>query len=215
MLDVERDAYVGFNAEQVCALSVLVEGWPRQSRPGTTDPDQARVFAELLRARGLLVSSSEGGKAYEPVGALCAEEELVPWDAATSRCIRTHHVWRMVLSVCSTAIKMRRQPFAALIKEYRERKADSSLHCSVELHTAQTLLSAFLNLRVWMYRRRGRCLFDTLVLLDFLARYGVFPSWVIGVRSVPFAAHSWVQHENAVLNGTPEFVRGYEPILVA
>jgi hypothetical protein len=214
VLDLERDAYLGLNADQVRALSMLVEGWPSATHTRAPDPDQALAFAELLRTRGLLVRAVDGGNAYEALTLACAEEELVPWDTALPRGIRAHHVWRFALSVCATALRMRRQPLLALVEGHRRRKATAMQYPATEVHSSQTLVSAFLNLRVWMYRRRERCLFDTLVLLDFLARYGVFPSWVIGVRSVPFAAHSWVQHERAVFNGTPEFVRGYTAILV-
>jgi hypothetical protein len=212
LLDVERDAYIGLNADQVSALSSLVEGWPSSSQPKAPEPDQALIFAELLHSRGLLVHADAGGKSYEALSVTCADEELVPWDGATSDSIRASHVWHLALSICSIAIRLRRQPFVALVERHRQRRA-AALCRPFEEQSVQALISAFLNLRVWMYRRRGRCLFDTLVLLDFLARYGVFPAWIIGVRSVPFSAHSWAQHEQAVLNGTPEFVRDYTPIL--
>lgn len=55
---------------------------------------------------------------------------------------------------------------------------------------------------------------DSLVLIEFLALHDVFPDWVIGVKTLPFTAHSWVQTGRFVLNGNPGYVRGYVPILV-
>jgi hypothetical protein len=59
-----------------------------------------------------------------------------------------------------------------------------------------------------------KCLHDSLTLLRFLAAEKLYPSWVVGVRTRPFAAHSWVQSGDLVLNDTHEYVRGFTPILV-
>ena len=60
----------------------------------------------------------------------------------------------------------------------------------------------------------GKCLHDSLALLEFLARHGIFPDWVFGVRARPFVAHCWVQYEDMVFNDTVEHVTGYIPIMV-
>jgi hypothetical protein len=51
------------------------------------------------------------------------------------------------------------------------------------------------------------------VLLEYLAWYRIFPTWVFGVQTRPFAAHCWLQHENIVLNDTVEHVTRYTPIM--
>ncbi|HVZ34530.1 MAG TPA: lasso peptide biosynthesis B2 protein, partial [Polyangiaceae bacterium] len=57
------------------------------------------------------------------------------------------------------------------------------------------------------------CLFDSLVLAEFLRRRGVRATLVIGISTVPFAAHACVQFGDLVLNDTVEKVQGYTPIL--
>jgi hypothetical protein len=37
------------------------------------------------------------------------------------------------------------------------------------------------------------CLRNSLTLLEFLAKYDVYPRCVFGVKRDPFAAHAWVQ----------------------
>lgn len=59
-----------------------------------------------------------------------------------------------------------------------------------------------------------KCLHDSLTLVHFLASEHFYPQWVIGVRTRPFAAHSWVQAGPLVLNDVHEYVRGFTPILV-
>jgi hypothetical protein len=42
----------------------------------------------------------------------------------------------------------------------------------------------------------------------------VFPRWVFGVQSRPFAAHCWLQLGGVVLNDTVDHVKRYTPIMV-
>ena len=79
---------------------------------------------------------------------------------------------------------------------------------------ARQLLASVAYVRPWLYGFRGHCLFDSLALIELLAGYGVFPHWVFGVQLRPFVAHTWVQQGRYVLNGTPEHVSAFEPILV-
>jgi hypothetical protein len=84
---------------------------------------------------------------------------------------------------------------------------------SFDLAQVKRLVGTFSYLRPYMYSRIDRCLFDSLVLLEYLARYRVPASLVIGVRTRSFQAHSWVQLGRYVLNDAPEHVSGFTPIL--
>jgi hypothetical protein len=74
------------------------------------------------------------------------------------------------------------------------------------------LVAIFHHLRAY-YVRKYLCLFDSLALIEFLARYRHFPQWVFGVTAEPFNAHCWVQEQDCVLNDTVEYVRGFTPIM--
>ena len=75
-------------------------------------------------------------------------------------------------------------------------------------------MASYMRLRPFFFTAHDKCLHDSLTLIRFLARRGMFPAWVIGVRTRPFAAHSWVQSASLVLNDVHEHVRTYTPILV-
>jgi hypothetical protein len=77
---------------------------------------------------------------------------------------------------------------------------------------ARILVSVFIRLRPF-YDRKYLCLFDSLALLDFLARYALFPTWVFGVQSEPFAAHCWIQQDGFLVNDTVERVDAYTPVM--
>ncbi|MGK6355674.1 lasso peptide biosynthesis B2 protein [Sphingomonas sp. DT-207] len=59
----------------------------------------------------------------------------------------------------------------------------------------------------------GSCLPGSLYLLGFLHRQGIAARWVFGVRTYPFEAHCWVEHQGVVLNDSLEHVRWYTPIV--
>ena len=72
----------------------------------------------------------------------------------------------------------------------------------------------FERLRPFALTARDQCLRDSLALMSFLASMGLRARWIIGVRTRPFGAHSWVQIGDLVLNDHHEHVRAYQPILV-
>jgi len=77
---------------------------------------------------------------------------------------------------------------------------------------ARSLVRVFARLR-WYYPRPYLCLFDSLALLHFLARFDLFPDWVFGVSADPFEAHCSVQLGDVVLNDTVERVSALIPIM--
>jgi hypothetical protein len=84
----------------------------------------------------------------------------------------------------------------------------------LDAERARQLVEAFAHHRVFVFSSKNECLYDSLALLEFLARHGIYPDWVFGVQTRPFAAHCWVQHGDVVFNDTAEHVSGYTPIMV-
>ncbi len=59
----------------------------------------------------------------------------------------------------------------------------------------------------------ARCLPNSMLLLELLALHGLGARWVFGVRTFPFEAHCWVEHDGVILNDSIDHVRWYTPIL--
>jgi Transglutaminase-like superfamily len=77
-----------------------------------------------------------------------------------------------------------------------------------------TMVDVFRQLRCWVFAAEGRCLLHALTLVNFLSAYGLHPEWVFGVSTQPWAAHSWVQWGQFLLDTNPEKVCPYTPILI-
>jgi hypothetical protein len=219
LLDLKRDAYFGLDAEQTLALRGLVEDWPVCAVSNSrVSLDEARGLAAELERRGILRLSlpfecAEPDTRYP--SPCVVQEQLIPWDQMSAANVRAGRAFRFIRSALVVALLMRVCTLRFLIDRARRRKSLALSRGAVfDKDRARELLNAFYYMRAFLYGKKARCLFDSAVLVEFLACYGLFPQWVFGVQSRPFAAHSWVQSDAAVLNGTPEFVRAYTPILV-
>jgi hypothetical protein len=74
--------------------------------------------------------------------------------------------------------------------------------------------NVFRRMRPYLYSARGRCLLHALTLYRFLHLQGLSAHWVMAVRTRPWAAHSWVQADDCVLDARCDDVREYAPLLV-
>jgi hypothetical protein len=222
-LDLEKDAYLGLEPDQAHVLSLVVEAWPESEegaqhieRTQTAERD-ARTFAQTLCRRGLLTPTTEPLEQQRPIPPHLSEpeSELIPWNQMSARHLRLSHVIRFLRSALTAVLLLRCRPFPAVVDRMRRRKARHAQRPRpFEIETARNLLSAYTHIRPFIYGQKGRCLLDSLTLLEFLEPDGLCPTWVIGVQIHPFGSHSWLQHESFVLNGTPAYVRAYTPILV-
>jgi hypothetical protein len=61
------------------------------------------------------------------------------------------------------------------------------------------------------YPRRALCLEQSICLYVLLARRGVPAALRIGVHTLPFRAHSWVEYEGRPINEPDEVVRSLTP----
>ncbi len=207
-LDLAHDCYIGLDAEQSRALADLVEGWPESSMEA---PAGRALLAQGLLAQGLLVEAP-AGRAHEAPPLPRAREELIAWECMPPARVRVGHVFTFLRALLTVLIVLRGRSLQAMVRRCERRRRCYGSRFDPE--RTRLLLTLYSTIRLFVFARRGRCLLDTFVLIEFLAAYGSLPSAVIGVQVRPFAAHAWVQEGERVLNGTVPFVRGFLPILV-
>jgi hypothetical protein len=211
-LDLKQSTYIGLDPVQSRALSAMVEGWPLFNDGDPVGAVGYR-FAESLVSRGLLVHAREQGRTASPPLVPQPDAELIAWDEMPSRLVRPHHVLSFLRASLAALFLTRCRSFDAIAARIRHRRRRRGQVFTTA--QARELVSAYHYVRTWAFARAGRCLLDSLALMEFLSLYGVHPFWVVGVQVRPFSAHSWVQYDRWVLNGSPAFVRDYTPILVA
>jgi hypothetical protein len=214
VLDLRRDRYVAFPNLPVFAHEI--EGWPKPSTE-LDSPNYGDNTSELnqLIARELVTTNSDGGH----------EGATVTLEPATLDCV---YEWRRhngnVSSSVSRAFRdttretrdwWRRFPLDERVERLRRKRGDLHPVDAVCLEDVKPLLGAFFHLRMWSYTARDNCLFDSVACCNFLCRFGVRASFVIGVAVAPFLAHGWAQIGTHALNESWSRARTFEPIFIA
>jgi hypothetical protein len=215
LLDLRRNKYLGFRGPQLDALGQLVADWPGSHADGDTSPLSPAAPACLrpLLDQQLL---SEVDNERQPSPFLPQALQCVDPDAELTRPTATcRDALCLGWAAAGAALWLRRLNLAAIAtRVVRLRMPGGTNGEGKSPQAVRDAVSSYMQLRPFLFTAHDKCLHDSLTLIRFLARRGMFPAWVIGVRTRPFAAHSWVQSASLVLNDVHEHVRTYTPILV-
>jgi hypothetical protein len=215
LLDLERNKYVGIGGAQLPSLARAIQGWPvSPDAPASSgQPVDIDALTAPLLAQGLLTHAATAGPTRavleEPMRSLNAE------DAVQDVAMAWRRLPRFLKSAVTASTWLRWRSLAAIVHIVAARRARLATQDSPPSREAmRALVAGYLKLRPFAFSAHDRCLHDSLTLIHFLASEGVSANWVIGVRTQPFGAHSWVQSGDTVLNDQHEHVRRYQPLLV-
>lgn len=212
-LDLRRDRYFGLNGLSNQILAEILNDFPMPSCIETPRQQRVEIIQSLLKDR-LIASSRPNDTIHSVVprhhsGLLAADQS-----GCLGRSIVARDLLNFLAACARANIQLRFQSLEAIVHGVAARKRRAARHgLSHTTAAAATLANIFRVLRPLAFSADGRCLFHALALVHFLARYGSFPTWIIGIRSTPFAAHSWVQDGDVILDATPEHIAPYTPIL--
>lgn len=210
-MDPQANSYGAVTGEQMYLLGAVVNGWPAQAPAGYDEG--ARDLAEQLVEQGILTSDAAIGKSASPVelpsSAMPVAVGLDLWEERTIR-------WRDIVTFLSAwwraSLSLRWRGVQKTLAGIEARKLKHA-DATFDVRKTIELVCVFRRLRCYCVVLRERCLLRSLVLTNFLASYGVFPTFFMGVRLQPWAAHSWVQQNELMLDETPDKTRDYTPVL--
>jgi hypothetical protein len=213
ILDVNRDQYLCVERRQFEALGPSLAGWKHSDCNAATSSGDAGALANNLLSLGILSEQAARAKNALPTAYPLPTEAIdpdLPVRRPRSSCIHAGPFWG---SSARASRELSRQPFQLTIESVRARKNQNLARARPDdFERTRSLVAVFDRLR-WFYPKSYVCLFDSLALIHFLARFGVFPDWVFGVNPDPFEAHCWVQSGNVVLNDTVQRVSAFTPIM--
>jgi hypothetical protein len=216
ILDLKRNRYFGIGTKETRALFTLEQNWSQaNSRAGQLlEPmpmDSALRMANHFVEAGFL--SRDAPEPALTTGAIDLSGTLTSVGHEVGRSVRVGLVhFVRFLRACAWARRaLRSRTLYSVACEISSAKRQLSQ--SFDSQRAVELVCVFRRLRPFAFTAKDQCLFHALALVKFLSYYDVFPTWVIGVRARPWAAHSWVQEGNLLLDSNPEHVCEYTPIL--
>jgi len=210
VLDLQSGRYLGLAAVQAGSLGRYVREWPLCDLASDGTP-----AVQMLLARGLLTRDAARGKTARPISVPRATQYFGDWLPLRPPSIQFHHVANFLAAASLAAAALRFIPFRVVVAHVRRRRmARASTGNEPEMSAVIALLLTFERLRPLAFGRKDTCLLHTLALAEFLARYHVYPDWIFGIRTGPFAAHCWLQMHDFVLTDTPFNVEGLTPIMM-
>jgi hypothetical protein len=219
LLDLRRDRYFGIACAQAHALSECVADFPLTVSPhehvGMPPPRLRSSLVESLLQANILTRNKPQRVVpiTSPVTRSKALSSLCERTTVT-RSSRVQHVARFVTACTHAKWALRTRPLERIVADAVGRKTTATdPQKGFDLDSARELVSTFRYLRRYAFTAHGQCLFHSVALIHFLAYYGLFPTWIIGVKTNPWGAHSWVQQDAVVLDSSPEQVFPYTPIL--
>lgn len=217
-LDLGRDAYTALDRNQSrlisSAISALHEGALNDAHRATANMDEMDKLARTMIDAGLLTAKGRQGNAPAPptIAVPTRSFAIEP----TEQCIEPHiiEVLRFFYACLRASRAFRSLSILEIAESIRtRRRREIARTAPFEMTAVERLVRIFQHRRPF-YARPYLCLYDSLALLEFLAMYGIYPSWVYGVTAEPFYAHCWVQEGDLVLNEAVEVALSYTPIMV-
>lgn len=206
-LDLRRDDYTLVGGHAAAALRVLSS----KEQPDGSKRKLSLALSELLEG-GLLTTDRDAGTEITPTVVELAMEHLVDAECAPDIHVTVVHIWRFVTACTKAAIRLRCERLKDTVEAVEQRKARHLLSGPIEIEKARELTAVFLKLRS-IFPRNYLCLYDSLALIEFLAGYRMFPSWIFGIKLEPWAAHCWVQEGPFTFNEGVEEAAGYTPVM--
>lgn len=206
-LDLEQDEYTLIMGEAAAALRELAD----DAAGAAAARAIPKSLHELIEA-GLLTTDPNAGRRFSATRRSLALQSLL--DTATTRAaVKASHVYNFIAACVTAATRLRWSRIKNTVSAVAKRKALLAPGPHVDIEKARQLSAIFHQLRR-LFPANYLCLFDSLALIEFLARYDVYPDWVFGVRLEPWGAHCWIQHQDFAFDNSLEEAADFTPIMV-
>lgn len=195
MLDLRRDRYFELDPGTACAV--------RRWRDGADGRAKDSALARLLD-RGMLIPA-EPLRTSAPVPCAVPHRNLMNCPEPFRK------AWPFLPEIAETLWRVRRR-----LKRHGLEGAVGHvrLHKSCAARTNPLPDLALFRTARLLIPIAPNCLTDSLALSAFLSRRDISFKLVFGVKLDPFAAHCWLQNDDAILNDAADSVAAFTPILV-
>lgn len=195
MLDLRRDRYFELDPRTACA----VRRWRDESDGSSKD----KALVQLLDC-GMLIPA-------EPLRTSAPAPCAVPHRNFMDSPQPLRNAWLLLPEIAETLWRVRRRlkrgGLEGAMADVRSRKP-----CATRTNPLPDL--ALFRAARLLIPMAPNCLTDSLALSAFLSRRSISFKLVFGVKLDPFAAHCWLQNDEAILNDAADSVAAFTPILV-
>lgn len=227
-LDLEHDQYISLEAKMTLPLvSYLSPGPEALNIPenklverkiqdvGELTVDDEQDFRKCLKdliKNNILTTDKAMATENLPVTINIPTLDLSGYNFDHKPHITVKHVV-VFLWACSKAFyKVRFFTTERVVRSVKSRKSQNPKNS--DLNKIKNLVEIFKILRPVFFTAKNHCLFDSLALIEFMACYDIYSTWVFGVKMGPFQAHCWVQDDNFIYNEDIDKAHFFTPIMI-
>lgn len=175
--------------------------------------DGIKKLAEDLICHNLLTDDPINAVEYPLLSIKVPELDLSGYEFDNRPNIQIGHVVNFFIACSLAFYKVRFYTTEKMVGSVKYRKRRRQNPLISDLDNIRDLVEIFKILRPLFYTSKDHCLFDSLALIEFMARYGIYPTWIFGVKMGPFRAHCWVQDNNFIYNETLDQAHYFTPIM--
>lgn len=227
LLDLHNDKYISLDPEKTkVLLPLLLDGRQKCSvfvnrtfnrGARNLSGEYARKEDEVTKLVGDLISqkllTSDITKSREqtPLTINIPSLDLSGYAFDNRPNITLGHISRFFMSCAVASLKLRFISTERVVNSVKKRRRRNSIN--VGLDKTRDLVEIFNILRPLFFTSKGHCLFDSLALIEFMARYSIYPTWIFGVKMGPFLAHCWVQDDHFIYNESLAQAHYFTPIM--
>jgi hypothetical protein len=194
LLDQRRKRYLGLPSSDQTAANNLLQSMLKEGLLTTDPAGEPGLSSIQIDLKRTLVS---------------IEEDFI----ITPR-MRMRDIATFAYFLITGAIALRCLPLRWLVRRAHDRRNRAHRRgYKLDVEEVCRHVCTFRAIRPLFFVAKNHCLLHALTLTNYLAHYGQFPVWVFGIGTEPWTTHTWLQHENYVLDDSPETVFRLEPIL--
>ena len=211
LLDSKLDDYILIESHLATNfVALLSDGAALHHHRSRSDEFQSLV--EELCDRSLITSDLCCGKPLEFLDMIANGLEIPGPRIDALPKIRLHDITAMAAAVIRAFFLLKIRDIHAAIQYVRKLQTRGLSHRSSARDPSE-LVEIYHRVRPIFYSSKDQCLFNSLVLIIFLAKHSIYPSWCFGVKINPFLAHCWVEDEQWLYNDQYMRTYRYTPIM--
>lgn len=207
-LDERCGKYLGAPLSKASGLHTLIDGWPVSQGSEAADP----AFLQTLLRQGLITRDARLGKPATPITVVTSQAWTGDRWLDAPPAIRPTHVLQIVLAIIYATAAVRWLPLSRIVRRARQRKLQEGR--AINSKQLAELMTIYERVRPWLYTRKDACMLHSLAVMEFLAWHGITPDWILGVRTSPFRAHSWLQYGGQAITDSPLKLARLTPLLM-
>ena len=210
LLDTALDRYLYLSGSQAAWFSDIAAA-PKAGMSGL-----AGQFAERLCDKHVLTRSKDLGQPIHLTPPCDVHASIYDLDIGQGHAPSLRHLATLVAlrAAWGLARRVHGGRLAATLTAAQQWKQTARAKASGSDARAIDLARSFHALTPYCVSIHDACFLRSMLLLQFLAHYGVDADWIFGVRLSPFAAHCWVSRNGIVLNEERDTCADYQTLMM-